>query len=315
MVSIAASKLWQGIEAAEPRTHGSLRVVPLVGPSSDAPSYRLLDAETAERVEVTEVDQSGSVPNIKVNNKLDELLLLIDGQELLGAKQNRILNTDVLVAAHREIVIPVSCVEQGRWGYRSRGFSPGKMAFSSSRAHKHVAIYRSLRATQGYCADQGEVWDDVRKMISRSDSPSRTSAMSDVYEHLEKDLAEIRAAVELPPETIGIAVYLGKRLLGFDLFDRASTFRHYWKALVDSYGLDWLVFGTEPSQEQSEQEAAPSVDELVGMLSEASWERFDAPGEGDDLRWESERLTASALACGAERVLHLQAFPKDSKTR
>jgi hypothetical protein len=315
MVSIAASKLWQGIEAAEPRTQGSLRVVPLVGRSSADPSYRLFDAETAKKVKVSEVDQSGSVPNIKVANELDELLLLIDGQELLGAKQNRILNTDVLIASHKEIVIPVSCVEQGRWGYRSRGFSPGKMAYSSSRANKLKAVHRALRAKLGHRADQGEVWEDVQDMICRLESPSPTRALSDVYKHREKDLAELRAAFELPPETIGIAVYLGKRFLGFDIFDRAQTFRHYWESLIDGYGLDWLASEARPTGEERERDAPPSVEELVTALSGAEWERFDAPGEGSDLRWEGESMTASALAWGDDSVVHLQAFPKAPMTQ
>jgi hypothetical protein len=41
-----------------------------------------------------------------------------DGEQLVGAKQNRILNMTVLVAAETEVTIPVSCVERGRWGYR-----------------------------------------------------------------------------------------------------------------------------------------------------------------------------------------------------
>jgi len=45
-----------------------------------------------------------------VANGADRPLLLLDGEELIGAKQNRILNTTVLVAAHTEVTIPVSCV-------------------------------------------------------------------------------------------------------------------------------------------------------------------------------------------------------------
>ena len=41
-------------------------------------------------------------------------LLLPDGEQLVGAKQNRILNMTVLVAAQSEVTIPVSCVEQVR---------------------------------------------------------------------------------------------------------------------------------------------------------------------------------------------------------
>jgi hypothetical protein len=315
MVSIAASKLWKAVEAAEPRTHGSVRIVPMVGPSSDDPSYRLFGAETAREVKVSEVDEGGSVPNIKVANGLDDRLLLIDGQELVGAKQNRILNTDVLVAAHKEIVIPVSCVEQGRWGYRSPGFSPGRFSPGSSRGRKAAKIRQALSARQGYRSDQAEVWRDVAEMACELNASSPTMAMSDIYEQREADLAEFRAAFELPPETVGIAVYLGKRFLGFDLFDRPSTFRHYWKALIDSYALDWLAYKTRAADDASEGEDPPSVDDLVETLSAAPWERFESPGEGSDLRWESETVTASALAWGDDSVVHLQAFPKAPMTR
>ena len=77
MVSISGSKLWEGMKAAEPCVHGSVRIVPLVGPSSDDPTYRLFNAETAERVKVSEVDESGHVPNVTVDNGLDDRLLLI----------------------------------------------------------------------------------------------------------------------------------------------------------------------------------------------------------------------------------------------
>ena len=51
------------------------------------------------RARVTEVSEAGSVPFIQVANRADRPLLLLDGEELIGAKQNRILNTTVLVEA------------------------------------------------------------------------------------------------------------------------------------------------------------------------------------------------------------------------
>ncbi len=105
------------------------------------------------RARVTEVSEAGSVPFLQVANDADRPLLLLDGEELIGAKQNRILNTTVLVAAHTEVTIPVSCVEQGRWGYRGRQFHPGDASlYASLRAQKAAHVSQSVRAGRGHQA-------------------------------------------------------------------------------------------------------------------------------------------------------------------
>ena len=120
------AQLLATILTGEPVTHGALAVIPLLASNLDDPDWLTLSppsplrgegrvrGEAAARAHITEVSGAGSVPFLKVANEADRLLLLLDGEELIGAKQNRILNTTVLVAAHTEVTIPVSCVEQGR---------------------------------------------------------------------------------------------------------------------------------------------------------------------------------------------------------
>jgi hypothetical protein len=83
------------------------------------------DSEQSSRslLRVTETSEAGSVPELVVSNPLAEDVLLYDGEELLGAKQNRILNVSVLVAGKTTLSIPVSCVEQGRWRHVSADFA------------------------------------------------------------------------------------------------------------------------------------------------------------------------------------------------
>jgi hypothetical protein len=47
-------------------------------------------------------------------------VLIVDGEELVGAKQNRVVNLTILVPAQQTVVIPVTCVEQGRWHHVSQ---------------------------------------------------------------------------------------------------------------------------------------------------------------------------------------------------
>ncbi len=81
------------------------------------------------------MDAAGSVPDLRVINRAEKMVLILDGEELVGAKQNRIVNTTILVAAQSTLVIPVSCVEQGRWSYRTLSFeSQDRMLGSELRA-------------------------------------------------------------------------------------------------------------------------------------------------------------------------------------
>ena len=50
-----------------------------------------------------------------VVNPTDVAVLLYEGEEVLGAQQNRTFDVSVLVPAGASVRVPVSCVEHGRW--------------------------------------------------------------------------------------------------------------------------------------------------------------------------------------------------------
>jgi len=64
---------------------------------------------------VTEVSEQGRVPELCFVNEAELSVFLLDGEELIGAKQNRVLNVSLLIPPQKSVPIPVSCVEQGRW--------------------------------------------------------------------------------------------------------------------------------------------------------------------------------------------------------
>ena len=129
------SSLLETLEVGEPLSHGALTVIPLLAPKEVEPDWLTL-AEAGAAVTISEVSAGGEVPTLSLVNDADRPVLLLDGEELIGAKQNRILNTTVLVAAHAALRIPVSCVEQGRWSYRGKRFdSSDTSLFASERRH------------------------------------------------------------------------------------------------------------------------------------------------------------------------------------
>jgi hypothetical protein len=285
-----------------------LKFVPILGRSHDQPPYELLRQETLASVVVTEISQSGSVPELQVENKLDVRVFLMDGQELIGAKQNRILNTDVLVPARSSLKIPVSCVEQGRWSHVSPTFSTGKSANHRTRSAKLSRVHQNLKSDGRHDADQGTVWAEVAASLHDSGASSSTSALSDAYAQREVDLRAFRGSLQLPTDAVGVAVFHGGKFEGLDLFDRHTTLQYFWESLVDSYAIDLLEAPVDPAQPASDE--GKVIRSVLDRCIKGKWEGFSPPGEGKEWRYEGRNLAAASLVWNDEVVIHLQVFPK-----
>ncbi|MEN6495826.1 MAG: DUF6569 family protein [Thermoguttaceae bacterium] len=98
------------VTISPPSHHSPLTVFPLSWPSSAEPPYVLLGEAIEHGLAVVEeIPEDGSVPNLRVHNRCDRPLLIPEGEILVGAKQNRVVNATVLVAASSKFVLPVSC--------------------------------------------------------------------------------------------------------------------------------------------------------------------------------------------------------------
>lgn len=293
----------------------TLKILPLCGLSQTDPHYRLLEGDTLSQVKIAETSQSGSVPELMVENNLDAPLFLMDGQELVGAKQNRILNTDVLVAPKSSIIIPVSCVEAGRWHYTDSLFSPGKAASHAVRAGKHARVHESLKAESRYDANQSAVWQEVDMTLRKASVSSETAALHDAYLKRRKEIEDFRESLRIPDDAIGLAVFKGENFLGMDIFDRYSTLLYFWQSLVDSYAIDWLMSSDKAEQAEP---SAHAIDSVLERAAQGDWENYPSPGEGRDFRLVDDTYTGSALVWQDKAILHLQMFstmPHNKKSK
>src|SRR5437764_3330138 len=130
------AELLRHVRVTGPQRAGGLQVFGLGHDLPPATDYQTLDeALAAQAFAVTEASEGGSVPTLKVSNKSARRVFLMAGEQLVGAKQNRVLNTSLLIESGTELPVPVTCVEQGRWSYRSRTFgSSGSSSHSRLRA-------------------------------------------------------------------------------------------------------------------------------------------------------------------------------------
>ena len=85
------------IKVGAKQNHGNMTLYCLLSADQAPVDFLTLDAALAsDALSITEVTEGGSVPELKVVNKSDQKILLVDGEELVGAKQNRVLNTTIL---------------------------------------------------------------------------------------------------------------------------------------------------------------------------------------------------------------------------
>jgi hypothetical protein len=254
-------------------------------------------------IEITEVSEGGRVPDLKVLNRGDKHVLLLDGEELRGAKQNRIPNTSILVPAGKEITIPVSCVEAGRWSYRGRSFrESGNVMPSIMRSRKSDVVSRNLNSSGEARADQSQIWNEINHMHREKGTHSDTSAMEDMYGMRFNNLDDICGSFPLLEGQCGICVQIGRRFGGIDLVSRPEVWKDVHNKIVRSYAIEVL------DREIPEPQCRDTLFEIVlGQLGRGNFPRFDGVGLGEDIRFDLPLLTGSALVWEKE-IIHLGAY-------
>ena len=207
-------------QVGDPVEHRGIVVAPLFPLRNPVARYLTLDTGLARGLSITETGEAGDVPQLAVSNPLRDDVLLYDGAELVGAKQNRILNVSVLVGAGSRLRIPVSCTEEGRWRFVSRSFLPaGHIVNSELRRRKAMAL-DAAPLTLG--AAQREVWSSVREQAARMGSVSPTGAHRDLFVARERELAALEPAIAAEPGQCGAVLGLGETLCLDAVSRRAS---------------------------------------------------------------------------------------------
>jgi hypothetical protein len=258
--------------------------------------------------QITEISDAGSVPLLAIRNQSDVAVFILDGEELKGAKQNRIVNLSILVPARTVLPIPVSCVERGRWSYRTRDFDVSPYAmFAGGRAQQADSVTRCMMATGKRDGDQARVWQDVDAMLTACGSASPTSAMHDLYEDRRGSLDDLLKGLAPLPDQAGAVFAVGGRVVGMELFESPEVFGSYFPKLVRSYALDALV------SRSNKELLASDADELLDEIRRAHAQRFTGLGLGEDLRISDRNLAGGALLWD-DRLVHLAAFRNHGRT-
>ncbi|MGC8991219.1 MAG: ARPP-1 family domain-containing protein, partial [Verrucomicrobiia bacterium] len=289
------------------QVHRNIAVFPLLGlDAGPAPYLTLSEAIAARCIIVTEVSNSGSVPELRVVSQSDRPILLIDGEELIGAKQNRVLNTTILLKEKAETIIPVSCVEQGRWSYASAEFAASNTVMSRTiRMLKLRSVSDALDAEGKFRADQGKVWHEIERLQRRAGVTSATGAMQDVFRALSDDLAACEKAFMPVAGQTGIIVVIDGNVAGFDAVAHADAYAKLHPKLVRSYLVDALI--ERKTEQVDATKSAATAQAFLGELLDSQEKSFRSIGYGTDYRYQKPGMAGSALV-HEERLVHMAFF-------
>jgi len=301
------------LTTAPPVHFGNLTVLPLLrtNPSSAEPGYLLLEeAMRRGAARVAEIE-GGSVPEIRFENLSDQPVLILDGEELIGARQNRALNLTILAPPKQSITIPVSCVEAGRWSSRYDPFIPGlRFLYSKVRRDRSAHVTESLWQSGTPRSDQAALWADIEEKAARMGAHSPTQAMGAIYERHSLTLEQYTRAFPWQERQAGVAFAIGGTPFGLDLLDHPKTMQAVLPRLIRSYALDAL----ELPQMQTDPCSAEHFQEFISKASEAPAFTRPAVGLGKDVRFQANGVTGAAL-WAEERYVHVCAFRSDENTQ
>ena len=300
------NEVMDNIQTFNPQSYENMTVIGL-----NIPENKKVDLMSLEigldlgLVEISEIDEGGTVGKVKVINNAVTPLLILDGEEIIGSKQNRVVNATIIIDAKSEKIIPVSCTEAGRWAYNTDKFQYSQhMAASRVRRNKLGSVSKSLRNIGSFKSNQSRVWADIADIEDDLHIESKTSALNDSYRQRELDIGEYKNAFSLQENQNGLLVYINGQVVGLEMVYNTSRYKEYHDKLVESYIIDAISKSDEKYDQSKESEA-----DFLDDIRKASCESFDSVGLGVDYRIENEDITGSAMVF-EDTVINASIFKK-----
>lgn len=273
------------------------------------PDYLLLEEAVHQGFARVLETNGGSVSEICFENHSERPVLLLDGEEVIGAKQDRALNLTILAPPKATITIPVSCVEAGRWSMSWEPFKPARrVLFSEARRKRAAHVTESIWRMGVPRSDQSALWEEIAGKSARMGASSPTQALGALFARHEVSLEQYVRAFPWQEGQAGLIFAIGGVPFGLDLLDHPATMRKLLPGLIQSYALDALDFPdatTDPA-------GSEQFDEFLRRLAQAPVFTRAAVGLGKDVRITGDGMTGAAL-WAEERYIHVCGFRSDSE--
>lgn len=284
----------ENIELSEPVFLRNLRIHPIQGSAfADIEISAISEILQQQSGEFRELDPP-DINRIAFDNQGNHPVLMLDGEEIVGAMQNRIIADSILVTARSTSDIPVICAEEGRWNAIGE-FRTGYCSYPSIRA----ILSRRGKKENGL---QKRVWKEIERKLTVTKTLSTTSSMHDIYNNLEDEVTRyIEGFESLNHDTIGFIGVAGNKILGCDLFLNHDTYHKFEEQLIRSYALDAIE---HRKSSPTGIDTAVFLKDVIGSLNKKK-----ISGKQHHFSLKEERYSGQGLIHDG-RIIHLSVFPK-----
>ena len=216
------------------RVHG-LGVIPIL--AIEVPEIPVLEplelALERGSARITETGMAGEVPFLLLKNTGDQPIIVLDGEEVVGGKQNRIINTTLVILARTKLKIPVSCIQAGRWQHQRAYFdSAGSVFRARSRAVQKATVSANVRESGGFRSDQSAVWDEVSTSLHELGVNSATSDFREGRETVSHRLEEFVDAIRPAENQIGAIFINAQGILGLEILGTPPLFSQVFDKVI-----------------------------------------------------------------------------------
>ncbi len=284
----------------KPKTRLGTTIYPIFLPNNTPQNIKM----ATDDLIVSELE-SASVPQIQVHNPTNEPLLIPAGKVLSGGRQTRTVNVSILVAAGVTLVIPVSCVESGRWHGEHRFEDSRRFASRRVRLDMQRSVARNVKYFMDKTSDQGAVWNSIVEEMEMHNIRSGTNNFLFAEKSLDDEPERYSAVQELlkegpEPQQNGIVIAQGNAVVSVETFASPDAFKSSYEALIRSAIFDSPEVEVKPPSEEA-------VREFLDQISSAESTEAEGVGLGTEYHIENDKFVAHALAYEG-KFLHANAF-------
>ena len=266
-------------------THEALTTFPVWtdGPSSGS----ALLTGAAAPVDVAERAGSPAIDQLVVTNRGNRPVLLLAGELLEGGMQHRALAATTLLPAHHPTVLPVRCVEAGRWH--------GGGAHSRNARRAPVSLIPHLDRADG----QHEVWRRVSRFGAFAGASPTESLLDRLDASAAGDPHRPTSALRPLAGQRGLLVGIAGRPAWLELFGSSRALAAHWSGLMDAATLDALGRPPQRTPAAAARAFAERVQrtDLAPAGTAGIARRFRGGGRipVTDVRWQDRTVHLSAV--------------------